>query len=80
MYILFADFVKDFSADFYIRSDATFPKTVIAFEKNLFSKAMLHNVALYNPENIFVSPGKTGTAKTNNNFTAMTNRTDGIEL
>lgn len=80
MYILFTDFIKDFSADFYIGADTTFTKTVVAFEKNFFCKTMLHNVALYNPEKIFVSPGKTGTAKTNNNFAAMAHRTDGIEL
>ena len=41
MDIFFADLVINLAADFKIRTDTAFPKTMISFKKNLISQSML---------------------------------------
>ena len=71
MNIFFADLVINLTADFQIRTDIAFPKTMISLKKNLICKTMLNYITLNNFQHIFISPCKTGTSQTNNNFTAM---------
>ena len=71
MNVFFADLCINFASDFQIRAGTALPKTMITFKKNLICQAMGIDISLHNLKDVFIPPGKTGTAQTNYNFTSM---------
>ena len=72
MNIFFADLRINLASDFQIGARTALPKTMIALKKNFICQAMGINISLYNFQDGFIPPCKTGTAQTNYNFTSMT--------
>jgi hypothetical protein len=71
MNIFFANLCINLASDFQIRTRTALPKTMIALKKNLICQAMGINISLYNFQDGFIPPCKTGTAQTNYNFTSL---------
>jgi len=68
MDIILTDLIIYLTANFQVRTDMAFTKAVVSLKGNLVCKAMLGYVALNNFQQTFISPGKTGTPKANDNF------------
>jgi hypothetical protein len=71
MNVFFTDLRVNLASDFQIRARTALPKTMITLKKYLICKPVGINISLYNLEDGFISPSKTGTAQTNYNFTSM---------
>jgi len=71
MYVFFADLRINLASDFQIRARTALPKTMITLKKHFIRQAMGIDIPLHNLQDGFISPGKTGTAQTNYNFTSM---------
>ncbi len=68
MDIILTDLVIHLTANFYVRTNMALAKAVVSLKGNLICKSVLVNVALNNFQQAFISPGKTGTPKANDNF------------
>jgi len=71
MDVLFINLIEDPSGDFEIWSDITVSKAMVTIKKNFFGKAILTDITLDNFQQIFIPSGKTGTSKTDSDFTAV---------
>jgi hypothetical protein len=68
MDVFLADLVIYLTTNFQVRTNMAFTKAVVPFKGNLIGKPMLGYVTLNNFQQTFISPGKTGTPKANDNF------------
>lgn len=71
MDIVFVNLVKDLAANLDVGPDAAFTETMVSLEKNFIRKTLLGNITLDDFQQVFISPGETGTSQTDNDFTAM---------
>jgi hypothetical protein len=68
MDVFLADLVIYLAANFQVRTDLAFSKTMVSLKGHLVCKTMLGNVALNYFQQTFISPCKAGTPKANDNF------------